>query len=91
MWPLRVSLRGVWTPERVALLYLLRLLRLSKIAVIMDIDKFISVVRSYYRQKLQKVVLPPGPGEKRTTIFNSNDHTIDNNHIMPQIMLIKIF
>ena len=92
-WPLRNVVRGSWEPEHVSLIYLLRLFRLSKILVIMDLDKFIGVVRSYYRRNLIKVVQPDRVAGKRgkVRIFNSDDHTVDNNRILPQIFLIKGF
>lgn len=77
--PLIILFTGVWTPDNVSLFFLLRLLRLSKIVIIMDKSAFISVVRHHYKKKLQKVVLP---GENGAKEYDKDDHTVDNNKIM---------
>ena len=80
-WPLHYAVHGVWKDDDANLLYLLRLLRLSKVMILMDLQKFTEVVRRYYRKKLVKRI-----AKNPTTTQES-----DNNKIVQQIFLIKFF
>ena len=51
-WPLRYLFRDDMDPDDLSLIYLLRLLRLSKILILLDLQKFTQVVRNRYRNKL---------------------------------------
>ena len=49
-WPFRYIVRGSWDPDDLSLIYLLRLLRLSKILVLLDLQKFTQMIRNSYRK-----------------------------------------
>ena len=55
-WPLRYLFRDSWDPNDLSLIYLLRLLRLSKILILLDLQKFTYVIRNRYRNKLTRLV-----------------------------------
>ena len=81
-WPLQYALSDSYDPETASLIYLLRLFRLGKIVILMDLQKFTQTVRNFYRAKLNH------------NIANNkykSDKTVDNNKIMTQIFLIKGF
>ena len=58
-WPLSYAMKGAIDPDYADLIYLLRLFRLSKILILMDIQQFKQMVRGRFRnvltQKLQNV------------------------------------
>ena len=55
-WPLRVAVRDSWEPDNVGLIYLLRLFRVSKILILMNLQGFTRVIRKRYRNNLMKVI-----------------------------------
>lgn len=81
-WPMRYFLKDSWTSADVSLIYLLRLFRLGKILILMNLQKFTGLVRNYYRKNLVKNI-----HKNQSKI----DKSIDNNKIMQQIFLIKGF
>lgn len=58
-WPISYAMKGAINPDTADLIYLLRLFRLSKILILMDLQKFTQMVRGRYRngltQKLKDV------------------------------------
>lgn len=81
-WPLRHMLKDTWSPDTVSLIYLLRLFRLGKILILMNLQKFTGLVRTHYRKNLVKTISRNNTKE---------DKSVDNNKIMQQIFLIKGF
>ena len=79
---IKLSVENSWTPEQVNLLFLLRLLRLSKILILMDLQKFTELVRGYYRRKLNRDI------NRQVSQANPGN---DSAKIMQQIFLIKFF
>ena len=55
-WPLRVALQNSLGPDKVNLLYLLRILRISKILILLDLQKFAIKVRHKYRMSLNNLL-----------------------------------
>ena len=82
-WPARMSVRDEWEPDKVSLLYLLRLFRLGKIFILMDMQNFTRIMRNYYRGRLVKII--------QQNANSANDKMSDNTKIMTQIFIIKGF
>ena len=74
-------MEGSWSEENTNLFYLLRLLRISKVFVLMDLQQFTTVIRNYYRRKLIR----------NLARCAASSHEVDNNKIMTQIFIIKFF
>ena len=55
-WPLRYVFRNQWEPDEVSLLYLLRLCRLGKIFILMNMQVFTRQMRSWFRSRLIKLI-----------------------------------
>lgn len=51
-WPISYALKDAIDPEYADLIYLLRLFRLSKILILMDLQKFTLMVRTRFRNVL---------------------------------------
>ena len=55
-WPLREVVRDSWEADNVGLIYLLRLFRVSKFFIVMNLQAFTRVIRKRYRNNLMKVI-----------------------------------
>ena len=58
-WPLRVVVRDSWKADNVGLIYLLRLFRIPKILILMNLQGFTRIIRKRYRNNLMKVMNKP--------------------------------
>ena len=82
-WPLRALVRGSWNKDDVALIYLLRAFRISKLFTIMNLQAFTQLLRKYYRKRLITLI------KKKHDRFD--DRTKDDNEILQQIFIVKVF
>jgi len=48
-WPIRLAVRNSWDEDNVGLIYLLRVLRVSKILILMNLQNFSNLVKSKCR------------------------------------------
>ena len=55
-WPLRLSLRDSLPEDDVGLIYLLKVFRISKILIVMDLQKFSINVRHRFRKQIRRVI-----------------------------------
>ncbi len=82
-WPIHYAIKDNYEPDTASLIYLLRLFRLGKILILMNLQVFTSNMRSWFRGKLVKTIANDRSGQQ--------NKTVDNNKIMTQIFLIKGF
>ena len=71
--------------EKVDLIYLLRLLRLTKITILINTQRFSELVKGSYRRRLVKHINDSRGSEMEM------DQSKDNNKIMQQIFIIYLF
>jgi len=82
-WPVHYAVQDEFEPETASMIYLLRLLRLGKILILMNLQVFTSNMRSWFRHKLIKTI----ENQKGSEC----PKTKDNTKIKTQILLIKGF
>jgi len=80
--PLLWVLKDKLSSNEIRLIYLLRLLRISKIFILMNLQKFTELIRNYFRRRLKNSI---------KINYDQEDLKVDNNKIMQQIFLIKFF
>ena len=81
--PLIGLFKDSWDPENLSLLYLLRLLRVERIFVILNIQVFQGIIKFYYRSNLNASIARNSQRQE--------DNKEDNNKIMNQILFMYIF
>ena len=82
-WPLHLALKDSYSPDTVSLIYLLRLFRLGKIFILMNMQAFTSNMREWFRNRLVKQI-------SRNAIIGQ-DKERDRTKIMLQIFIVKGF
>ena len=71
--PLLWALKDKLPSNEIHLIYLLRLLRISKIFILMNLQKFTELIRNYFRKRLKNSI---------TKNYDQEDLKVDNNKIM---------